>query len=121
MKRTYELVVILDSEIKTDEQEQTVSLVKKMISNAKAELVSSDDWGKKEFAFPINKKTSGRYLLLEFQIEPEDLLSLRQKLQLEEKIIRYLLTLKEEKPKAVKQAEEKPVVKKKPVAKKAVK
>ncbi len=118
MKRTYELVVILDSEIKTDEQEQTVSLVKKMISSAKAELVSSGDWGKKEFAYPIDKKTSGRYLLLEFQAEPSDLLSLRQKLQLEEKIFRYLLTLKEGKADLVKAAEEKPAAKKKPVARK---
>jgi len=119
MKRNYELVVILDSEIKSEEQEQAVSEVKKIISNAKAELVLSKDWGKKEFTYPINKKTAGRYLLIEYQAEPESVALIKQKLQLEEKIIRFLLTVVEEKKK--KSTEEKPVTKKKTAVKKAAK
>ena len=91
MKRNYELVVILDSEIKTEEQEETISRVKKIISNIKGEMVSTKDWGKKEFTYPIGKKLSGVYFLFEFTAEPETVTSVKQKLQLEEKIIRYLL------------------------------
>jgi len=99
MKRNYELVVILSSEIKAEEQEETVSRIKKIISNVKGELSSTKDWGKKEFAYPINKKTSGVYLLFEYEAEPQTVFSVKQKLQLEEKIIRYLLTVVEEKAK----------------------
>lgn len=100
MKRNYELAVILDSEVKAEEQEETVSRVKKIISNANGELISSKDWGKKEFAYPVNKKLSGVYFLFEYAAEPQTVASVKQKLQLEEKIIRYLLTVVEEKSQA---------------------
>ena len=99
MMRKYELVVILDSEIKAEEQEETVSRIKKIIANVKGELISTNDWGKKEFAYPINKKTSGVYFLFEYKAEPQTVLLIKQKFQLEEKIVRYLLTVIEEKAK----------------------
>lgn len=91
MMRKYELVVILTSEIKAEEQEETISRIKKIISNVKGGLISTNDWGKKEFAYPINKKTSGVYFLFEYQAEPQTVLLVKQKLQLEEKVVRYLL------------------------------
>jgi len=98
MKRDYELVVILNSEIKAEEQEETVSRIKKIISSVKGELISAKDWGKKEFTYPINKKPSGVYFLFEYEAEPQTVTLVKQRLQLEEKVVRYLLTVVERRP-----------------------
>jgi len=95
MKRKYELVAILAEEAKTEDQEKTAVLIKKLISGSESDKVTFKNWGKKEFSYPIKKKQSGVYLFFEFSLDSEKTASLKQKLQLDEKIIRYLLTVVE--------------------------
>lgn len=96
MERSYELVVILDPELKTEEQEKLVNKIKKVISEA-GELKTSKEWGKRELTYPISKKKEGSFWLYEFHCSPENVSSIKQKFQLEEKILRYLLTTFEKK------------------------
>ena len=95
--KNYELVAILGSEIKTEDQEKLVTRIKKIITDAGGKITVSDTWGKKDFAYLIKKTGSGDYFYFEFSSEPLAINSLKQKLQLEEKILRYLLTVVEEK------------------------
>lgn len=82
----------MDSELKTEEQEKLVAEIKDILSQVGAEIGSAKDWGKKEFAYPINKKREGFYWLFSFSCLSSKIGDLKQKLQLKNKIVRYLLT-----------------------------
>lgn len=97
MKHNYELVVVLDSEVKTEEQEELLTKIKKFITSSDSQIDSIAEWGKKELTFPIKKKTAGMYYLFNLSIEADKVAPLKQKLQNEDKVIRYLLTKVEEK------------------------
>ncbi|MBR4516964.1 MAG: 30S ribosomal protein S6, partial [Bacteroidaceae bacterium] len=53
-------------------------------------------WGLKKFASPIDKKTTGFYVLIEFNAAPETIKTLEIAYRRDEKVLRYL-TVKMEK------------------------
>ena len=101
MNRNYELVVVLDPDVSTEEQENLLAKIKKTISDGEGKISTLKDWGKKEFTFPIAKKRSGFYHVLNFSFPVSSTSSLKQRLNLEEKIVRYLLITNEGRVKPV--------------------
>ncbi|MGB9637596.1 MAG: 30S ribosomal protein S6 [Microgenomates group bacterium] len=95
MERKYDLVVILDPEIPTEEQEKLLTKIKKFITDFDGKLLKEKKWGKSELAYPISKKKVGFFMEFSFSFSPTNIRFLKQKLQAEEKILRYLLVLEE--------------------------
>ena len=49
-----------------------------------------EDWGLKQLAYPIQKKTTGFYYLIEFKAEPQFIAKLETQYRRDERIIRFL-------------------------------
>ena len=54
------------------------------------EIVYEEDWGLKQLAYPIQKRTSGFYYLIEFKADPQLIASLETQYRRDERIIRFL-------------------------------
>ena len=54
------------------------------------EVVYEQDWGLKKLAYPIQKKTTGFYHLIEFKAEPTFIQTLETQYRRDERIIRFL-------------------------------
>lgn len=89
--RTYEMVVILDPSI----DERTVSgTFEKLVSVVPAEGGSIDNvdvWGKRKFAYEIDKKPEGVYVVVGFTSKPETAKELDRQLGLNESVLRTKL------------------------------
>lgn len=96
MNRNYELVVILDPEVKAEEQEKLLAKIKKQITDSDGKASPVQEMGKKELAYPIKKRNAGNFYLVQFSAPAAAVSSLRQKMLLEERILRYLLIAKGE-------------------------
>lgn len=97
MNRNYELVVVLDPELKGKEQEELLDKIKKQITSASGKVEDVKEWGKKELAYPVAKKNSGIFYVINFSTSAQSVTSIRQKLQMEDNILRFLLVTQEEK------------------------
>lgn len=93
--RDYELVLVIDPEVSGEDQKKLVSKTKKIIEGLKGKVEKTDEWGKRELAYPIKKKNLGYYFLLAIKLPATAPVQIENKLKLEEKIIRYLLVKKE--------------------------
>lgn len=89
--RDYELTVILSSEAEEKTQKDLLAKIKTMIKKFGGQANKVEEWGKRKFAYPINHKEEGVYYLFRFKLAPEEVVKLKDKLRLEEKIIRFLL------------------------------
>lgn len=98
MERKYDLVVILDPEIAAEEQEKLLSKIKKFILDAEGKVSEVKEWGKRQLTYPISKKEVGLFVEINFSLPSQSAPFLRQKLQVEEKILRYLLVVEERVP-----------------------
>lgn len=88
----YELMVIFtpvlsDEEFKT-EQKKYASLVK----NNGGAIVADNAWGLKSLAYPIRKKTTGLYWVLEYTAASDFHEKLKTQLLRDENVLRHLTT-----------------------------
>jgi small subunit ribosomal protein S6 len=52
--------------------------------------VNEENWGLRKLAYPIQKKTTGFYTLLEFDAEPSVIAKLEIQFRRDERVIRFL-------------------------------
>ena len=79
-------------------QYETVFIATPVLSEAQmkeavakyTKLITDEDWGLKQLAYPIQHKTSGFYYLIEFKAEPEFVATLETQYHRDERILRYL-------------------------------
>ena len=62
-----------------------------------AELEKVDIWGKKRFAYPIEKQLEGFYVLYTFKLDPAQVKEMERLLSLRPQVIRQMVVNLEEK------------------------
>lgn len=65
-----------------------------LITSFGGSVVEKDDWGEKTFAYKIDGLSSGHYHIWTIQIDPSQIDALKNKMNLEAEIIRYLIMKK---------------------------
>ena len=92
----YELMVIIDPALEDDKKEAAIENVKNIIAEA-GELSATDVWGLKKLAYPIQKKTEGYYVVMQFTAEPDLPKELDRRLRIADAYMRHIIVNKDEK------------------------
>ncbi|MAX79635.1 MAG: 30S ribosomal protein S6 [Crocinitomicaceae bacterium] len=86
----YETVFILTPVLSDDQVKEAVKKFEGFLKENGANIVHQEHWGLKKLAYPIQKKTTGFYHLLEFEA-PGDLLSTFEvEFKRDERVLRFL-------------------------------
>lgn len=89
--RAYEMMIIADGELSESEASHLVNRVTEQVTVAGGTVATVDKWGKRQFAYEINHKTDGYYLVLEILAEGGALDELERTLRIADDIIRHKL------------------------------
>ncbi len=92
----YETVFILTPVLSDEQMKEAVEKFKGVLAKCGAEIISEENWGLKKLAYPIQKKSTGFYELVEFKATPETIKKLEVAYRRDERVLRYL-TVKMEK------------------------
>ena len=92
----YETVFILTPVLSDVQMKEAVDKFKKLLTDQGAEIVNEENWGLRKLAYPIDKKTTGFYIFLEFNAEPVVIDKLEINFRRDERVIRFL-TVKQDK------------------------
>jgi len=90
MSNNYETVFILTPVLSEEQAKETVKKVVKFLKDNKAQIVHEENWGLRKLAYPIQKKSSGFYYLVEFKAEGNIIADLEVMYKRDERIIRFL-------------------------------
>ena len=90
MTNQYETVFILTPVLSADQMKETVEKFKTLLTDNGAEILNEENWGLKKLAYPIEKKSTGFYILLEFKADPSLMLKLETEYRREERVIRFI-------------------------------
>jgi small subunit ribosomal protein S6 len=86
---TYDLVMLLDPQVDEPVRAKILDDTRAAIT-AQGELVTDDDWGDRAMAYPIERKTTAEYRLLQFTTTTPGLLSeLDRTLRITDGILRF--------------------------------
>lgn len=97
MLKEYELTVLLPPKTTSAKKKSFLEKLEKMVSLLKGKITKKEEWGNIELCYPIKKNTSSLFLHFKLELEPQEAKRLRQKLDLEEEILRSLLITRGEK------------------------
>ena len=93
----YELMFIIDPALEEDAKAATVEAVKGIIETEGEIEGEPDVWGMRKLAYPIQKKSEGYYVVIEFQAPPTLPKELDRRLKISDHVIRHLIVNKDEK------------------------
>ncbi len=90
--RTYELTYVVDPRASDEEAEALHETVKKLVTDGGAQITREENWGRRKLAYPIEKQTEGRYMLLYLHAETvfRGIQELEHRLEQSDKVLRYL-------------------------------
>jgi small subunit ribosomal protein S6 len=89
----YETVFILNPVLSEDQAKDTVEKFVKVLKKSKADILNTEHWGLKKMAYPINKKSTGFYNLIEFAADPSVVNTLETEYRRDESVMRFLTTV----------------------------
>ena len=87
---SYETVFILTPVLSEDQMKEAVAKFKGFLVDNGAEIVNEELWGLKKLAYPIQKKSTGFYVLFEYKAEPTIVKKLDIAFRRDERVIRFL-------------------------------
>ncbi len=90
MLNHYETVFILTPVLSEPQMKETVEKFKKLLTDNGAVIANEEEWGLRKLAYPIQKKSTGFYTLLQFDAEPDVIATLEIAFRRDERVLRFL-------------------------------
>lgn len=89
-KNLYETVIVTSAKLGEEGSAALVERFKALIAEH-GTVQSVDDWGKRRFAYPIQKQTEGYYTLINFESDPTFTAELDRRYQITDGIMRTII------------------------------
>lgn len=91
MLKQYETVFILTPVLSQEQLNEAVEKFKKILTaQGGSEIVYENNWGLRKLAYPIQKKNTGFYYLIEFKAPGEIVNKLELEYKRDERVLRFL-------------------------------
>ncbi len=88
----YEAVFILTPVLSDAQMKEAVEKFKTLLTDKGAEIINEESWGIRKLAYPIDKKSTGFYIMLEFSADPSVIAGLEVNFRRDERVLRFLTT-----------------------------
>lgn len=90
--RAYEVAFIIHPDLDDSAFKEVLDRVQEWITGSGGSVTKVDLWGKKKMAYEIRKQTEGNYVILDTEMEPSFCSELERNLQLQESVMRFMIT-----------------------------
>ncbi|HBG86055.1 MAG: 30S ribosomal protein S6 [Bacteroidales bacterium] len=90
MLNSYETVFILTPVLSDFQMKEAAEKFRNLVLENGGEIVNEENWGLRKLAYPIQKKSTGFYSLMEFKAEPSFVETLELNFRRDERVIRFL-------------------------------
>ncbi len=89
--RAYELMIIFDGDVEDANVTDALARVDQQVEAGAGKVAKTDLWGRRRFAYEINHKFEGIYVVLEIVTEALNLDDLERSLRLADEVVRHKL------------------------------
>ncbi|MEX2512734.1 MAG: 30S ribosomal protein S6 [Cyclobacteriaceae bacterium] len=92
-QKNYETVFILTPVLSEVQIKDTVDKYVGLLKELEAEIINVENWGLKKLAYPIQKKSTGFYVLVEYKADPTAIKKYELNFRRDETVLRFLTTV----------------------------
>lgn len=90
MHNHYETVFIITPLLTTEQMKEVVEKFKGYCGEHDAQIIHEENWGLRKLAYPIRKKSTGFYHLLEYKADTSMIEKLETEFRRDERVLRFL-------------------------------
>ena len=90
--KNYETVFIMTPLLNEVQMQETVEKFRQVLKENGADIIHEENWGLKKLAYPIQKKSTGFYMLMEFAAPTTIVDTLELAYRRDERVVRFLTT-----------------------------
>jgi len=90
----YELLYIIDNGIEEEAREAVITKISAIVTDAGGKIDTIDKWGAKKLAYPIDYKTEGFYVLMNFSSNSEIPAEIERVMKITDSVIRFMILKK---------------------------
>lgn len=94
--RHYEVMFIMNAALPEGDRRETIERVEEEIEQLDGTVHRSKDYDVRQMAYPIENATRGHYRLMRFEVEPESVQTLKERLRLIEEVLRFIVVRPED-------------------------
>ncbi|SKB55981.1 SSU ribosomal protein S6P [Lachnospiraceae bacterium] len=87
----YEFTVVINGKLEEDAKNEVLGKVKALVERFGGEIKNVDEWGKKRFAYEIQKMKEGYYTFIKFEAEPTAPAEIENRMRIMDNVVRYLI------------------------------
>ncbi len=88
----YEMLYILDASLTDEAKDALIAKVEDLVNKNGGVIEKTERWGVKKLQYPINYKSEGFYVLMQFEAEKSFVEELKRVIGITDGIIRRLIT-----------------------------
>ena len=90
MLNQYETVFILTPVLSEDQMKEAVKKYQAFVKDKGAEMIHEEGWGMRKLAYPIQKKSTGFYHLMEYRADGTFIADIELTFKRDERVMRFL-------------------------------
>ena len=95
--KPYEGVFIFPPESAPEERKTQLKSLDDLIAKFHGEIVQKMEWGKRPLGYAIRKFREGHFLIVDFKMSPSGMAEFRKNLDLQDSLLKYMVTVKDTK------------------------
>ena len=76
-------------------EETELPKIKELVSSLSGKILSEERWGEKTLSYPVKKNRTAVFFNWQIELDKKNVLEFRKKLNFNEKVLRYLLLIKD--------------------------
>ena len=88
----YEMLYLLNNELTDEAKEAEIAKYEGIVKSMNGNVVSTDKWGTKKTAYPINFKNEAYYVLMTFEADGKVVEELKRVAGIDADVVRRLIT-----------------------------
>ena len=88
----YQLLFIIDNDIEDEAKDAVIDKFSNLIAELGGTVGMLDKWGTRKYAYPINFKNEGYYVLMQFEATPDVPAEVDRQMRFNDNVVRQLIT-----------------------------
>ena len=87
----YEILYIIDASVTDEDKEKLIASVSDLVKANGGNASEPEKWGVRKYAYPINYKNEGFYVLMNFEANDDAPAAITAKLNINKDIVRHMI------------------------------
>lgn len=90
MQRKFETLLLFSPDLTTENRQHILENLQRFVQTNSGQMLTVDDWGARDLAYPVEKHTRGRYIRLEYGIDGTHVSEFERRIRISDGILKFM-------------------------------